>query len=263
MSANLRALQQRMAQAVLDPRAPRPADILGDARAGADERLDVYRHGYRLRLAEALRVEFPGLARLAGEAAFARLLAAYVEAHPSGHYNIRWHGDGLPAFLERAPPWRRRPALAAMARLDWALSTAFDAADEPALARAELAAVPGDAWPALRLELQQALQVLPLAHNLEAIRRAADLGEAPPRLRRRRAERALLAWRQAHAVHYRLLDADEAVALAAAMRGEPFAQLCERLATLHAPASAAPRMVALLQAWLDGGLIRGWRIADG
>ena len=115
---------------------------------------------------------------------FGSLLDRYVEAHPSGHYNIRWHGAGVAAFLEYGLPWRDRPALGDMARLDWAISTAFDAADEPVLAAADLAGVAADAWANLRLLPQSHLQFLSTHHNVEAFRRAADRNDQRPRLRR-------------------------------------------------------------------------------
>src|SRR5664279_4086210 len=64
-----------------------PADpakfIVGDERAGADERVAVYAFMYRARLAEALESQFPRLAKLLGAEVFAELCDAYVDAHPS------------------------------------------------------------------------------------------------------------------------------------------------------------------------------------
>lgn len=257
--STLRALQQHTLQAVLDDKPARLRELRGDARADAFSRMDVYRRGYRIRLRDALAAEFPGLRLLTGER-FERLLDSYIAAHPSGHYNIRWHGAGLAAFLEYARPWCERPALAEMARLDWLISTAFDAADETTVQATELAAIPAAAWADLHLRPQAHLQVLPVNRNVEAFRRAADAGEPRPRLRRHGRPRHLLVWRQALAVRYRPVEDDERHALAAAMRDESFALLCERLAEHHDAASALPRMVQLLRRWVDDGLLAGWRL---
>lgn len=254
--SNLQALQQHLLQAVLADRPPKLPELRADARADAASRLAIYRNGYRIRLRDALATEFPGLAMMAGRR-FGNLLESYVEAHPSGHYNIRWHGAGLAAFLEYTLPWRDKPELAEMARLDWAISTAFDAADEPALATTDLADVPADAWADLRLRPLTHLQVLSTRHNVESFRRAADRSDSRPHRRRHDKPRHLLVWRQSLTVRYRQVEADERSALAGAANGESFASLCERLAEYHDPAIAMPRMTGLLQQWLGSGLIGG------
>jgi hypothetical protein len=257
---SLQQLQQRVLQAVLAERPPSLRELRDDARADASSRLAVYRNGYRVRLRDALATEFPGLGMLLGRR-FVRMLENYVEAHPSAHYNIRWHGAGIAAFLGYALPWRNRPALAELAELDWAISTGFDAADEAELDVAELAEVPPDAWPALRLRLQNHLQLVSAHYNIEAFRRAADRDDKRPRLRRYEKARHLLVWRQSLSVHYRVLAADEFSALSGAIQGEPFAALCERLAEFHDEAEAMPRMTGMLRQWLADGLIAG-RLTD-
>jgi len=253
MSA-LQQLQQQMLQAVMDAKPARMLDIRGDAVADAQSRLDVYRHGYRVRLRDALANEFAGLQTMAGRR-FGALLDAYVDAHPSTHYNIRWYGSRLAAFLHDTH--RSTPQLADMARLDWAISTAFDAANETPISADKLAAVPPHAWAQLRLFLLPALQVLACTCNVDAFRRAADTHGERPHLRRYAAPRHLLVWRLDTTVHYRRLEDDEWEVLCAAQQGAPFAQLCATLATRHGETAALPRMVALLQAWLNAGLIHG------
>lgn len=257
--SSLHALQQKMLQAVLaGDRACLP-ELRGDGRASARTRLAVYQAGYRIRLRDALATEFPGLALMAGRR-FNTLLEGYVDAHPSGHYNIRWHGAGMAAFLEYGLPWRGRPELADMASLDWAISTVFDASDEARVDPADLAGVPGDAWGSLRLHPQACLQRLAVRHNVEAFRGAADRGESRPRLRRCGEEHHVLVWRQGLTVRYRQLETDERAVLIGAINGEPFAALCERLAGYHDAASATPRMAGLLHQWLASGLIAGWSL---
>ncbi len=255
MSA-LQAIQQQMLQAVLAEKAPPTNAIRSDDIADVESRLAIYRHGYRIRLRDALRTEFSGLQCMAGQR-FDALLDKYIDAHPSEHYNIRWHGSGVAAFLAYARPWRDKPQLAEMARLDWAISTAFDAANETSVGMAELSSVPPDAWANLQLLMQENLQLLGSLYNIDAFRRAADNGAPRPRLRRFDQAHQVMVWRKGTTVHYRKLDPDEWPVLAAAMRGEPFASLCVTLAQHHDESAAMPRMVALLQGWLEAGLIRG------
>lgn len=256
---DLRALQLQVQQAVLADKPQILPDCPGDRVAASSIRLDVYRRGYRIRLHDALANEFPGLALMAGKR-FEHLLSDYVEAHPSGHYNIRWYGAGLPPFLDYGLPWREQPALADMARLDWAISTSFDAADEAVVTAAELAELPGEAWVDLRLRTPAHLQLLPCASNIDAYRRAADRGNPRPHLRRYDRPRNLLVWRQQLEVRYRPVPDDELTALTTVMRGDTFAQLCERLADRHGPATALPRAAQWLHQWLGEGLIAGWKL---
>lgn len=253
--SSLQALQQEMLQAVLTDATPRLRALRGDERADAATRLDIYRHGYRIRLSEALAVEYPGLALMAGKR-FSALLENYVEAHPSGHYNIRWHGAGLAAFLDYGLPWREKPELADMARLDWAISTVFDASDEPVLTLPEMAAVPPSAWGELVLEPQPHLQILSTPYNVEAFRRAADQELMRPRLRRYSKMRHLLIWRQDLTVRYRSVDSDELAVLTEAIAGKPFSALCECLVQYHGEDDAMARMATLLHGWVDAGLLR-------
>ena len=259
MSA-LRAMQVALADAVLAPKVV-PDGLRGDARADRASRLAVYQHGYRIRLREALATEFPGLALLAGRR-FESLLDAYVQAQPSAHYNIRWHGAGLAAFLDTNVPWRGQPALAQMARLDWAISTAFDAADQPPVQPAVLADVPPQAWVRLRLVPLANAQLVACTANVDAFRRAADRAGPRPRLRRLPQACQLLVWRPALDVRYRRLDAGEALALQDVLQGEPFARLCERQAERRPTEAVLPRMAAWLQQWLADGLLGGLAVPD-
>ncbi len=252
--SGLRTLQLQLADALRASAAPRIASLRGDGVADEASRLAVYHHGYRLRLREALAVEFPGLSLLAGRR-FADLLDGYVDAHPSTHFNIRWHGAGLAAFLAATPPWRDRPELAEAAGLDWAISIAFDAADQAPLDAAALAHMAPDAWAAMRLHLLPHARLLRVTCNVDAFRRAADRGRPRPTLRRLAQARHLLVWRPALDVRYRTVAADELAALQGVLDGACFGTLCERAAERHGPATALPRMAALLGRWLDDGLI--------
>jgi hypothetical protein len=255
--SSLQTIQQQVLQAVLAERAAKLRTVCDDDIASAEQRLSVYHHGYRVRLRDALKNEFTGLQCMAGRPYHA-LLDAYIKTHTSEHYNIRWYGADLASFLEETLPWRDKPQLAEMAYVDWAISTAFDAEDEPSKGVADLSTVPPDAWASLRLMLQKHLRVLTVTHNVDAFRRAADSGTERPRLRRFGHARRILVWRKETTVHYRTLDRDEWQVLSAALDGETFASLCERLAVHHDESAAMSRMVLLLQRWLEAGLIQGW-----
>lgn len=254
--SSLHALQCELADAMRNPAQPLSNALCGDALASRAQRLAIYQHGYRLRLRDALSTEFPGLALLAGRR-FTRLLDAYITAQPSTHFNIRWHGREMAPFLANTPPWRERVDWAEMASLDWAISTAFDAADESPLEASALAGVDAEGWASLRLTPLAHASLLTCTSNIDDFRRAADRGQSRPALRRFARPRHMLVWRPATEVRYRRVDADEWLALGAMWQGECMAQVCERLAARYGPTQALPRLASLLQRWLADGLIGG------
>jgi hypothetical protein len=252
--SDLRAMQLQLADAMRSPSERPVPSLRSDARASESCRFAIYRHGYGIRLREALATEFPGLALLAGRR-FTTLLDDYVTAHPSTHFNIRWHGASLADYLRATSPWCERPELAEMAQLDWAISTAFDAADHTAIRAADLAHIPADAWAGMRLHPLPHVRVISTGSNVDAFRRAADRGDRRPALRRWQRPRRLLVWRPALDVRYRRIESAEWPALQSALRGASFAQLCESLAEQGGTHAALPRMASLLAQWLGEGLL--------
>src|SRR5882724_694831 len=65
----------------------------------ANQRVDVYREMYWLRLREALSIDYPELQRFLGNDRFDRLCDVYVQKYPSRSYSLNRLGDHLPRFL--------------------------------------------------------------------------------------------------------------------------------------------------------------------
>lgn len=259
MSA-LAQLQRALQRHVLDAGDDAASDmanafVVADARASAQRRLGVYVHAYRARLREVLAKDYPGLRALAGEDAFDAIAHDYVAATPSHHPNARWYGARLAAFLREDPCWNAHPQFSEMAALDWAFGLAFDAADARCVTFDELAAVAPQDWPTLRFALHPALQRLSFGHNVAAIRRALDRGEALPVLERFDAPQPHAVWRSELAVRHRRLSDEEAALLADVAGGARFGDLCEALAAAHAPDAVALRAATLLRTWVTDGWI--------
>ncbi|HYE48492.1 MAG TPA: DNA-binding domain-containing protein [Azospirillaceae bacterium] len=237
-----------IAGAVLDGPAADRATLLG-----------VYRHAYRARLVEVLEKDFPATLALVGEAEFAALAVRYVAAHPSRSFTVRWLGRHLPDFLADALPGG--PA-AEMAAFEWALGEAFDAADAEPLGIAEVAAVPPERWPGLRLRFVPSLRRLDLSWTVPQAWGAVT-GDGPE------AERVpvpwpegrlgWLVWRAGLDPMYRSLDAQEAAALDLMAAGGSFGDLCARLLEEvgdQAPIAAAAHM----REWVESGLVAGLEV---
>lgn len=252
----LRAQQQRLQGAVLGDDAAAAGLLRPRAGGGL---LGIYRHAYTARLVEALRDNFEKLPRVMGDAAFDALAAAYIDEHPSRHASIRWYGEHLAAFMTAHPALAGHPSLVDLARMEWALRTAFDAADAAPLQADALAGLPPSRWGALRLVPLPSARLLPLEWAVEPLWRALQEGSAEGD------EQALpepephahwlLVWRPALEPRWRSLAAPEAALLGGVFGGVPFAALCETAAAQVGQAQAAAAVVAALQGWLAEGLL--------
>jgi hypothetical protein len=229
--------------------------VRGNARETADTMFGVYRNAYWARLVEVLGHDFPGLKALMGDEAFDRMARAYIARHPSRHPSVRWAGRSLPEFLAAEPPYRADPWLADMARFDWALAFAFDAAEAPAASLADLAGVPPEFWGGIRLRCHP---------TLDAFTVSTPVDEAQPRLignvevvidRAARCDRAIMAWRMGDDVKFRAVDRLEFAALRSMQDGATFGDMCELVAREIDPDEAPLRAAQILQGWLEWGIV--------
>jgi hypothetical protein len=250
---SLALLQRELLHALRAPNSPPPHWIAGD-EGRAMRRFQIYRHAYRARLSEALADNFPMLARLVGDEWWRRLAGAYLDAHPSRRYSIRWFGEHLPDWLDRAALFDCGPALADVARLEWALGLAFDAHDETPLSSEALARTPPERWPALRFRFGRSLVRLSLRHRIgatfHALQANVDNVPAPEP-----GEGEWLVWRVNRRPHFRSVDSQERLILDLALHGEPFSVWCEAAAQRFGAGDAAVRAVGYLQRWLSDGIV--------
>lgn len=258
--------QRRLSRAVVedDSAVTTPADGLLRPRPGGSL-LPIYRHAYRARLVAALRENHEGLPRVMGDEAFDALAQAYLAAYPSRHPSIRWFGEYLADFMQARPALALHPSLADLARMEWALRTAFDAADAVPIRAEALQALEAQAWPGLRFSLLPSVRLVALRWAVEPLWRALkaqstqptddepDLPEPEPH------EHCLLTWRPDLETRWRSLDRLETVLLRAVLDGQPFAALCARAAREVGETEAAVAVVAMLQGWLAEGLIAAVR----
>ena len=234
--------------------------VCGDARLGALPRLELCANAYFHRIREALEREYEALAEVLGAAAFHDLATAYLLVCPSRRPSLRWVGARLPDFLTASPaaePFQRRwPWARDLARLEWAMSQAFDAPDAPSLTVAALASRPPEAWETLRLAFQPATRLLRLDWPVQRMREA-PAGARAAAVPARSTATAVCVWRCDEVVRLRATDALEADLLDRAMRGDPFGALCERAADFLGEAHAAARVAELLADWVQSGLLAG------
>ena len=239
--------------------APVLQEIVGDARADAETRLGIYADAYWLRLLDALRDNYPAVNGLLGDDAFETLVKAYIAEHPSPYRSIRWFGDRLAEFLAATPPYDTQPVLAEMARFEWALRAAFDAADTAPLPMEAAAAVAPADWPDLQLEFHPSVDRLDLRWNVPAIWQQFDQGQEPDAPAEGEYPVAWVVWRRELQQYFRSMEVDEAWALDRMRAGGNFAEVCEGLCEWLDAQHVALHAAAYLKGWLKDGLVTGIR----
>ena len=256
------------------PFTPRPdALVVSDARASAEERVQVYANMYRLRIAEALESQFPRVARRLGAQAFAELAFAYVTEHPSRHPSLRFIGAALPDWLARR---HRSLGLSDLARLEWARADVFDVVDEPTLTIDALRAWPPHEFLRLPVKLVAAHRIVTGDFAISAFwerigatstEDADHQGEAgcahahaapvdaqlePAHLP---AGESILIGRQGTAVYHRAITEAERDVLERAARGTTFGAICDGLPAFRTTEEASARAFAWLWSWTTAELL--------
>ena len=237
-------------------------DLVREDGVDPARRLGAYAHAYRARIAGVIAADYPKLRALLGEVGFDELVDPYLRAYPTRHPSLREAGLHLAAFLDG----EGRAAHAELARLERARVEVFDGPDAAPLSRDDLAALPPEEFPLLRLRLVPASVLVELTTSADdvwdAIEDASDdagalpAGYAPPAPVPVPVPpgRAVLVWRRDLTVIHRTLEPDEAASLRrlAAPGGATFADVCEALA---GSASAVERALELLLRWLDAAAL--------
>lgn len=219
----------------------------------AEPGLAIYRHAYRANLAACLRDTYEKTLAWLGYEAFDAAAIRYIEAHPPSSWTLSDYGADFTQFL--GDFYLEDPEVAELAWLDWALRRAFDGADAQSIAAEALAEVD---WEDAVFVLVPTLVLGKVVSNCAAIWGALAQGETPPSAVALPGPAAIRVWRSSLSPRYRTIEDFEHAALALALEGSSFAEICAALAEGEEDEEAAARLGALLCAWLLDGLI--WRI---
>ena len=193
---------------------------------------------------------------------FERLAIAYIDAHPSRYFSVRWFGANLDSFLSNTPPYTEYPILEEMARFEWLLASAFDAADVPTVRHEDLAAIPATRWPNLVFSFHPGLGRMDCRWNTVPIWQALVGGREPPDAEQASAAQAWLVWRTDLATRFRAIAFLEAEVLDCARGGASFADQCTILARDMAAEQVAAELASWLGVWVRDGIITGMQTAS-
>jgi hypothetical protein len=224
------------------------------ANLQSEERLDIYRGMYLLRMQEALETDYPGLAKFLGGDEFFRLVSRYVDLYPSRSYTLNRLGDHLPVFLETISDIKKPEFCRELARLEILLTQVFDEQETPALTTDQIAAVPQDDWERARLRTIAAFRLASFDYPVSQFLGAVDEENKPPQIRKRKT--FVAAFRRNYRVHRLDLNrqAFELLSLLAAGK-----TLGEALSTVRVPQA---RLFQWFRDWMSEGLFRAVEIGE-
>jgi hypothetical protein len=223
--------------------------IAATERVDVATRLGIYAEAYRLRLLEALTTDYPALREALSMEAFVTLANAYITAHPSTYYSLRYFGGHMSQFLRETADYADRPWLAELAEFEWTLSAVFDAADASPYTLEQASVLSPAFWPSMRLCLHPTVRRLNCRWNVAAF------WQAVPDWQESESAVPWLLWRKDLRVYFRSLDEIECRALDLSLAGADFSALCVALSELLPETEVPLRVAGLFRAWIVEALL--------
>lgn len=156
-------------------------------------RLDIHRDTLVGTLTNVLRLAFPAVERLVGEAFFESAARIFIEAAPPRGACLDEYGGAFADFLKEFPPAASVAYLPDVARLEWAVNCAWHAPDTGTLDPGRLAAVDPEHYDRIVFVPHPSSSLLRAAYPVDEIRRtvlaqddeamaAVDLDDGPVHL---------------------------------------------------------------------------------
>jgi hypothetical protein len=253
---SLESLQANMAAALLAADASRqamPESLFTGAHAGAVG-LRVHRNTVLSAFANALRLSFPTVDKLVGEAFFDRMAVGFARAQPPRAPQLDEYGAAFAAFVAAFPGTEGLPYLQGLAQFDWQFAALARHRAEPASAGPLLSLEDG-----ARLQFAAPLRLHAAQYPVEALRTAilADDAAVLGGINLVPSDHHYALWRTEEGVHVRALGEASFRFLEAVYKGaEAAVALAAAEATL-APAGQgeAALALALAQDVLPAGFV--------
>lgn len=165
-------LQHAMQRGILgEDDAEIAAYVVGDGIA-PDARVGIYRNSVIAGLTNALRLSFPAVLSLVGEAFFETATRIFIQDNPPDRAWLDTYGAGFPEFLAGFEPAAAVPYLADVARLEWAVNVALHAVDTPRLDVLALRHVPAEQQDRIAFVPHPSISLLESAYPVDTIWRA-------------------------------------------------------------------------------------------
>jgi hypothetical protein len=254
--SDLRSLQRRFQDYLRGSSDAIEKDIVSTSDALAEHRLGTYFNAYRIRLIDCLAIEFSGLHQHLGQQAFENLALNYLKHYPSSHPSVRWFGEDLVEYLRSTSDLEDRDFLSELARFEWTKGLVFDDYDSTTPYSIEdMAQVPQQAWPGIQVEFIAAMRWLDFYSNACPYWVALDNSETLPTIEFGDYPVRWLVWRKKRNPYWRSLEAHEAWAIEAAVKGADFSDICEGLCEWISEDQVALIAAGFLKQWISDELI--------
>lgn len=224
----------QFAGALLDSERSVPRAVSSHTQRTPQTRFTVYRNNVIVGLSEALRTQFPATERIVGTEFFTALARVFVSSEPPRSPVMLNYGERFPAFIERFEPAAELPYLADVARLEFARTQAYHAADAAPLDTAAWQCADADRLGELRVVLHPSLRIVRSAFPVVTIWSMNSGGREPASIEECGPEDAVIA-RPRSEVEVRQLPRGGAVFLDALASGMPLGQAAG--AATHADAA--------------------------
>ncbi|MFM9879004.1 MAG: DUF692 family multinuclear iron-containing protein [Burkholderiaceae bacterium] len=247
-------LQTLLADYILGPGDLPIAHLVREPALGdVQQRLGIYHHAYRARLAEVLADTFAKTYLFMGSDTFDSDAAQFCTSHPPLSRSLSRYGQDLPDWFALRYP--ANPELPELARLDFLLRASFDGADVPALDAASAAADTDQRWLFGEQPLHPGVRLLEVTTNVVQLWKAIDADQDVPPAVRLQSPAVLAIWRQDEQPHFRTLGSEEGVFLRHLASGASIAAACERLQS--AGQLSDPSVLGgWLAQWWEEGMMR-------
>ena len=134
-------VQNAISTAILLGGDDRAVSLVTPAAVPASDRLNIYRNTFLATLTTALRLSYPAVQNLVGEAFFEASARHFIDALPPKSAYLNKYGEAFADFLAQFPPAQLLPYLPDVARLEWAVNSALHAPDAEPLDQARLSAL--------------------------------------------------------------------------------------------------------------------------
>ncbi len=188
----------------------------------AERRMDVYRNNVYASLIDGLEQAFPVVLQLVGKEFFRAMAREFLRDHMPERGTLIGFGDGLPEFLDRFPPVATLPYLSDVARFELMWLRSYHAANDRSVTPDELATVPAEELPDVRLELHASLETLQSRFPVLSLWRAHQLGQQAASFELTQDAESVLVMRTNFAVAAHKVDKGALVFMGALKGGQSF-----------------------------------------
>lgn len=250
MTKSLHQIQEDLQAYILDGKKDIFASVIDTTQASAQDRLDVYRDAYQLRIIEILGNDYIILKKMLGEKEFNKLATNYINAYPPTHSSIRIYGRHLSKFLASCHAYES--IYSEMARFEWALSMTFDAPDACIICFNDIMQIPGEVWGYLQFVPHPAVKLETFDYNTAEIWNAFNTENLErPAITLLPTPISYLIWRKEFDFAFAALNEPQANMMQNIFAGKTFADICESLCQWLPEEEVAQFAAGNLRNWVE------------